>query len=63
MPADLLQIVLTLIGAGAVYGGIRADMRNIRESVARASATADSAHRRIDDHIAGEVSWRQHSKL
>ncbi len=60
MHSDLLQIVMTLIGAGAVYGGIRADLRNIQESVKHAREAADSAHRRIDDHIAGEAAcWRR----
>lgn len=42
------QIAMALIGAGAVYGGIRADIKAIHERVAAAQETAKEAHRRID---------------
>lgn len=40
----ILQIVAGIVGAAAVYGGIRADLKSMRESLTR-------AHVRIDDHI------------
>lgn len=45
---DLIQIVYGLFLAGAVYGGIRADIKNMHERIKDAKDTADGAHRRID---------------
>lgn len=42
-----------LIVAGAVYGGIRADLRSARERADEAYCSASLAHRRIDSHLAG----------
>ena len=38
------QIVTAILGAAAVYGGIRADLRAMRASIER-------AQRQIDDHL------------
>lgn len=35
--------------AGAIYGGIRADLKALGQRVAEAQAIASRAHRRIDD--------------
>lgn len=51
MTADLMQIVLALLGAGAVYGGIRSDLRAMHESIRAAAASANAAHRRLDEHL------------
>jgi hypothetical protein len=40
-----------LLAAGAVYGGIRADLRSAHEKADRALASADKAHKRIDAHL------------
>lgn len=40
-----------LVGAGAVYGGIRADIRSMHERIREAKDAAAAAHRRIDEHI------------
>lgn len=53
MPVDVWQIVLALIGAGAIYGGIRADLRALHVSVQRAQSSADKAHERIDGCMGG----------
>ncbi|MBY4945075.1 hypothetical protein K6V92_00355 [Cupriavidus respiraculi] len=44
---DALKYIATaLISAGAVYGGIRADLRAMRASI-------DRAHERMDNHLQG----------
>lgn len=47
----LLQIVGSLFLAGAVYGGIRADIKALHAGVAEAKAAAMRAHERIDNHL------------
>lgn len=37
-----------MIGAGAVYGGIRNDLRNMHEQIARLERALEKAHERID---------------
>lgn len=51
MNPDLLQIVYALVGAGAVYGGIRADLRSMHERIKEAQETAKQAHARLDIHL------------
>lgn len=51
--ADLWQIALALVTAGAIYGGIRADLRGMHERVAAAQDAAARAHDRIDECIRG----------
>lgn len=46
--ADVLIVIMT---AGAVYGAIRQDLKNIHEKIARAQAVADEAHKRIDSFL------------
>lgn len=53
-----LQLVTILIAAGAVYGGIRSDLKAIHENLRRVEKTADKAHDRIDS-FAG--SGRRHA--
>lgn len=52
MPAGdgslLLQVVTVLIAAGAVYGGIRSDLKAIHERIAQIERAAEKAHDRID---------------
>jgi hypothetical protein len=52
MPPELgYQIVMALISAGAVYGGIRADLKGMHERIKAAQDAATEAHRRLDIHI------------
>lgn len=49
--ADVFQVFLTFIAAGAVYGGIRADLKHLSEKAAQAAHNSESAHNRITEHI------------
>lgn len=51
MVSDLVQIASTLIVAGAIYGGIRADIRSMHERISAAANAAAAAHARIDAHL------------
>lgn len=52
MPSDLIyQIMMALISGGAVYGGIRADLRAMHERIKAAHDAAVEVHRRLDNHI------------
>jgi len=51
MPVEgglLYQVITGLILAGAVYGGIRSDIKAIHEHLRRVERSADQAHERID---------------
>jgi hypothetical protein len=51
LPGDgslILQLVSILVACGAVYGGIRSDLKAIHERVARIEKAAEKAHDRID---------------
>lgn len=47
----VLQIVGPLVAAGAVYGGIRSDLRALHEKVESALHSASRAHERLDHHL------------
>jgi hypothetical protein len=47
----VIQFAAMLIGAGAVYGGIRADIRAMHERIDAVRNLADMAHQRITDHL------------
>jgi hypothetical protein len=49
----LAQAVLALIAAGAVYGGIRSDLRAMHESIERIERAAERAHHRLDNCAMG----------
>lgn len=44
----LYQLVTGLILAGAVYGGIRSDLRAMHENLLRIEKMAERAHSRLD---------------
>lgn len=44
----LWQMVTGLILAGAVYGGIRSDLRAMHENLRRIEKMAERAHHRLD---------------
>ncbi len=46
-----MQVAVMLLGAGAIYGGIRADLKDARRRADEALCRAEQAHRRIDDHV------------
>lgn len=47
-PQLLLTIAGQLVAAGAVYGGIRADLRNHHERLQRVEEETERAHSRMD---------------
>jgi len=47
----IVQLVLYVLAAGAVYGGIRADLRHLHEKADQARESARRAHKRLDDLI------------
>lgn len=42
------QIGLALLSAGAVYGGIRSDLKAMHEKISSAKESAGEAHKRLD---------------
>lgn len=52
----ILQTVAMLIAAGAIYGGIRSDIKSIHEHIRRIEEAAKLAHRRIDRCVYGRRS-------
>lgn len=54
----ILQLVTGLLLAGAVYGGIRSDLRQMRRDISRVERVSDKAHDRID-LISGGVPHRR----
>lgn len=51
IPAWLQSVLVSVFSAGAIYGGIRADLRTLHEKVASAAKSASRAHERIDNHL------------
>lgn len=50
-PELLWQAGLSLAACGAVYGGIRADLRTMHAAIQSVKEDADEAHRRLDRHL------------
>jgi hypothetical protein len=48
------HLVNALVLAGAIYGGIRADMKYIHETLARHEKSLQRAHDRLTDYITGK---------
>lgn len=48
LPPWALEWGRMVLVAGAIYGGIRADIANLAEGVREAKASAQGAHQRID---------------
>jgi hypothetical protein len=48
MPEWAMQLLGMLVGAGSVYGAIRADLAELREKAESAARAAVEAHARID---------------
>lgn len=49
----ILQTVAMLIAAGAIYGGIRSDIKSIHVHLRRIEDAAKAAHKRIDRCVYG----------
>lgn len=49
MMPDMFQLFSFVLTAGAVYGGIRADLKVIHERIKEHGEAITGAHRRIDD--------------
>ena len=49
----LLKLAVVLAGAGAVYGGIRADLKSAHLKADEALSRANGAHHRIDGVLRG----------
>lgn len=45
------KVAMLLLSAGAVYGGIRADLKGAHRKAEEAMTAANRAHDRLDDHI------------
>jgi len=57
MSAELLiSLATNLVALGAVYGGIKAEIRNLTAGVLEAKHTAERAHARMDTFIEGRWS-------
>ena len=46
---SLLQLAGILVAAGAVYGGIRGDLRHMRAELQRQERAIDRLHERLDE--------------
>lgn len=53
-PQLLLTIAGQLVAAGAIYGGIRADLCNHHERLARVEGETERAHARMDQLLMKE---------
>jgi len=47
----VIQLAGYLVVGGMLYGGIRADIRQLHEKAGDLKQTAIRAHRRLDEHI------------
>lgn len=47
----LIQGIGILAGCGAIYGGIRADLKSMHERIKLNEQGVSDAHRRLDAHI------------
>jgi hypothetical protein len=45
------QVVTAVVSSGAIYAGIRADLRGLSQRVTRNERSTDRAHQRIDQHL------------
>lgn len=52
---SLIEVILVLIGqiftAGAIYGAMRSDLKNLHTLVQDAKNMAKEAHTRLDNHL------------
>lgn len=55
VPNWFLFLISNLVIAGAVYGGIRSDLKHMRNDINRAEKSSDHAHSRIDNILAARA--------
>lgn len=48
---EVIQLVSFLVAAGAIYGGIRADLKSIIERLGASEAAIEAGRVRMDKHI------------
>lgn len=51
---NVVELVKMIALAGAIYGGIRQDIKAICERITRIEIATDQAHHRIDDVLKGK---------
>lgn len=64
VPNWFLFLISNLVIAGAVYGGIRSDLKHMRNDISRAEKISEHAHSRIDNILAARqqnVPYREAS--
>lgn len=54
-PDFVYQLAIGLLFAGAVYGGIRSDLRSMKDQIKGVSDAARRAHERLDFHLEKKV--------
>ncbi len=61
----IMFIIGQIVVGAAIWGGIRAEIRNIHERVKAAAQRADYAHERIDSIMGNGwpgADWRHHER-
>lgn len=53
-PQFVVQLLLMIGAVGAVYGGIRADLKHMAKDINRHGRSIGKAHERIDKILAGD---------
>ena len=51
MVPDWLHFLGIFLGAGAIYGGIRADLKAMHERLKDNATATERAHERLDRHV------------
>lgn len=59
MPDWLINLIGMMLGAGAVYGGIRAEQAAMLRDIARHERAIERVHERLDD--CGSYIGRRHN--
>jgi len=54
--STVMAIVANLVGLGAIYGGIRSDIKAMCESIKENKTDIESVNRRVDDIL--KSRWR-----
>lgn len=58
MESIIIFVIAQLITGAAIWGAIRADIRNMHERLDRIGQSTKDAHQRIDRHIELQLSRR-----
>lgn len=49
--SEIINLIGIILGAGAIYGGIRADLKAMHSRIEEATAAVGRAHERMDRHV------------